>query len=156
MADLPIKVRGQDAHRFPRYARVMSSQTLPRPRKATAQRKKKSTGASGLMAWCPLVAGIAITFFSVKTAEILPLMGADGLLKLQLLYPFALLLKQPLLGLSEQTSESWSQIMLYAQYPLYGLYTMVATRWKPLWKVLLQVVCFHLLGFVVLWLLARK
>ena len=128
----------------------MSSQTLPRPR----TRKKKKT-AGGLL-WWPLLAGIAITFFSVKTAEILPLMGADGLLKLQLLYPFALLLKQPLLGLSEQTSEGWSQILLYAQYPLYGLYTMVAARWKPVWKVLLHVICFHLLGFVVLWLLARK
>jgi hypothetical protein len=135
----------------------MSSQTLPRPRKATAQRKKKKTaGGSGLILWWPLLAGIAITFFSVKTAEILPLMGADGLLKLQLLYPFALLLKQPLLGLSEPTSESWSQIMLYAQYPLYGLYTALVSRWKPIWKVLLHVVCFHLLGFAVLWLLARK
>jgi hypothetical protein len=131
----------------------MSSQTLPRPRKATASRKKKSSG--GLI-WWPLLVGIAVTFFSVKTAEILPLMGADGLLKLQLLYPWALLLKQPLLGLSEQSSESWSQIMLYAQYPLYGLYTAVAARWKPVWKVLCHVACFHLLGFAVLWLLARK
>jgi hypothetical protein len=128
----------------------MSSQTLPRPR----TRKKKKVSAS--LVWWPLLAGIAVTFFSVKTAEILPLMGAGGLLKLELLYPFALLLKQPLLGLSEQTSETWSQIMLYAQYPLYGLYTMVAARWKPVWKVLLHVACFHLLGFVVLWLLAHK
>jgi hypothetical protein len=144
-------MRGGDVAPIPRYARVMSSQTLPRPRKAGARKKKSSS-----LVWWPLLAALLITFFSVKTAEILPLMGSDGLLKLQLLYPFALLLKQPLLGLSEQTSESWSQIMLYAQYPLYGLYTMVAARWKPVWKVLLQVACFHLLGFAVLWLLARK
>ncbi len=136
------------------YARVMSSQTLPRPRKAV-RRKKKKTASRGLT-WWPLLAAIAVTFFSVKTAEILPLMGANGLLKLQLLYPYALLLKQPLLGLSEQTSDSWSQIMLYAQYPLYGLYITLAARWKPLWKVLIHVAVFHLLGFAVLWLLARK
>jgi hypothetical protein len=108
------------------------------------------------MAWLPLLLGIAITFAAVKTAEILPLMGAGGLLRLQLLYPFAMLLKQPQLGLSEQTSDSWSQIMLYAQYPLYGLYASVATRWRPLWGVLMQLMVLHLFGFGVLWLLARK
>ena len=96
----------------------MSSQTLPRPRKAGARnRKKKKTAAPGWIAWWPLLAGIAITFATVKTAEILPLMGAEGLFKLRLLYPFALLLKQPQFGLLEQTSDSWSQIMLYAQLP---------------------------------------
>ena len=46
--------------------------------------------------------------------------------------------------------------MLYAQYPLYGLYASVATRWKPLWGVLMQLMVLHLLGFGALWLLARK
>jgi hypothetical protein len=108
------------------------------------------------MAWWPLLAGIAVTLAAVKTAEILPLMGPGGLLRLQLLYPFAMLLKQPQLGLSEQTSDSWSQIMLYAQYPLYGLYASVATRWRSLWGVLIQLMVLHLLGFGLLWLLARK
>jgi hypothetical protein len=102
------------------------------------------------------MAGVAITFATVKTAEILPLMGAGGLLKLRLLYPYALLLKQPQLGLSEQTSDSWSQIMLYAQWVLYGLYATVAIRWKPTWRVLMQVALIHLLGFSLLWLLARN
>ena len=108
------------------------------------------------MAWWPLLAGIAITLAAVKTAEILPLMGPDGLLRLQLLYPYALLLKQPQLGLSELTSNNWSQIMLYAQWVLYGLYISVATRWKPVWTALMQVAAIHLLGFGVLWLLARN
>jgi hypothetical protein len=134
----------------------MSSQTLARPKRSgTTNRKKKKTQA-GWVAWCPLLAGIAITLGAVKTAEILPLMGAGGLLRLQLLYPFALLLKQPQLGLSEQTSNSWSQIMLYAQWVLYGLYISIATRWKPLWTTLMQVAAIHLLGFGVLWLLARN
>ena len=132
----------------------MSSQTLARP-KRSGNRKRK-TNRAGWLAWWPLLAGIAITLAAVKTAEILPLMGAGGLLRLQLLYPFAMLLKQPQLGLSEQTSDSWSQIMLYAQYPLYGLYASVATRWRPLWGVLMQLMVLHLLGFGILWLLARK
>jgi hypothetical protein len=134
----------------------MSSQTLPRPkRSATNSRKRKKT-RSGWLGWWPLAAGIAITLAAVKTAEILPLMGRAGLLRLELLYPFALLLKQPQLGLTEQTSETWSQMMLYVQYPLYGLYISIAARWKPMWKALIQVSAVHLLGFGVLWLLARK
>ena len=107
------------------------------------------------MAWWPLLVGIAITFAAVKMAEILPLMGANGLLRLQFLYPYALLLKQPQLGLAESTSNDWSQIMLYAQWALYGLYITVAMKWKPLWVALTQVAAIHLLGFGVLWLLAR-
>jgi hypothetical protein len=132
----------------------MSSQTLARPKRSSPRKRK--TSRAGWITWWPLLLGIAITFAAVKTAEILPLMGASGLLRLQFLYPLAMLLKQPQLGLSEQTSDSWSQIMLYAQYPLYGLYASVATRWKPLWGVLMQLTALHLLGFGVLWLLARR
>lgn len=139
-----------------RYARSMSSQTLARPKRSgTSNRKRKKAGATGWVAWWPLLAGIAITLAAVKMAEILPLMGADGLLRLKLLYPYALLLKQPQLGLSEQTSNNWSQIMLYSQWALYGLYVSVVMRWKPLWSALMQVAAIHLLGFGVLWLLAR-
>jgi hypothetical protein len=137
----------------------MSSQTLAHPKRSrTSNRKKKKTlrRGAGWLAWWPLLAGIAITLAAVKTAEILPLMGADGLLRLQLLYPYALLLKQPQLGLAEPTSDSWSQIMLYAQFPLYGLYTSIAARWKPMWVAWMQVAAIHLLGFGVLWLLARN
>jgi hypothetical protein len=142
----------------------MSSQTLPRPKRAGTSNKKRKkaaaprrrAGGAGWVAWWPLLAGIAITFAAVKTAEILPLMGADGLLKLRLLYPYALLVKQPQLGLTEQTSDSWSQIMLYAQWVLYGLYATVAMQWKPRWRVLMHVAVIHLLGFSLLWLLARN
>src|SRR5580704_4343402 len=133
----------------------MSSQTLARP-KRSATKKRKKAGATGWVAWWPLILGIAITFAAVKMAEVLPLMGPDGLLRLQLLYPYALLLKQPQLGLSEQSSNSWSQIMLYAQWVLYGLYVSVAAKWKPLWTVLMQIAAIHLLGFGILWLLTRK
>jgi len=138
----------------------MNSQTLARPKRPGTRKKKQKAaaagGGAGWLGWWPLLLGIAVTLLTIKTAEILPLMGADGLLKLRLLYPFALLLQQPQLGLTEQTSDSLSQIMLYAQFPLYGLYTSLAMKWKPLWTALTQVAAIHLLGFGVLWLLARK
>ena len=46
--------------------------------------------------------------------------------------------------------------MLYGQWVLYGLYASVAMKWKPVGRVLMQVAAIHLLGFGVLWLLARK
>lgn len=135
----------------------MSSQTLARPRKAsTSTRKKKKAQRSGWLSWWPLLAGIVITLVAVKTAEILPLMGPEGLFRLKLLYPFALLLKQPQFGLAEQTSDLWSQTMLYAQWVIYGVYASLAMRRKPVWSVLMQVVVFHLLGFGLLWLLSAK
>jgi hypothetical protein len=138
----------------------MNSQTLTRPKRPGTRKKKQKPAAvarrASWLGWWPLLVGIAVTLVSVKTAEILPLMGADGLLKLRLLYPFALLLQQPQLGLTEQTSDSLSQIMLYAQFPLYGLYTSLAMKWKPLWTTLMQVAAIHLLGFCVLWLMVRK
>jgi hypothetical protein len=138
----------------------MSSQALARAK--SRKRKKPSAprrvagGPTGWTRWWPLLAGVVITFAAVKTAEILPLMGGDGLFRLRLLYPFALLIKQPQLGLPEQTSDRWSQIMLYAQFPLYGLYASLAARWKPWWRVLMQLAAIHLVGFGVLWLLAAK
>ena len=53
----------------------MTSQTLTRPK----SRKKKKASRAGWIAWWPLLAGVAITLAAVKTAEVLPLMGADGL-----------------------------------------------------------------------------
>ena len=106
--------------------------------------------------WWPLLAGIVITFATIRIAEILPLTGSSGLLKLQLLYPYPLLLKQPQLGLPEQTSDSWSQIMLYAQWGLYGVYASLAMQWTTRSKALLQIAVVHLAGFAALWLLAHK
>ena len=142
----------------------MRAQSLPRPQKRTSTQKKRKTaparrqaaGTSSLAAWWPLLAGIAITVVAVKTAEILPLMGAAGLLKLQLLYPFALLLKQPQLGLAEQTSDQWSQMMLYAQWVLYGFYVSLAIHWTSRGKALLQIAAFHFAGFAALWFLSTK
>ena len=166
-SDVIRKVHGnrgqEDCGTFPYspgYARIMNSETLARPKRSGTRKKKQRQAAAprwgaGWVGWWPLLVGIAVTLVTVKTAEILPLMGADGLLKLRLLYPYALLLRQPQLGLSEQASDSLSQMMLYAQFPLYGLYTSLAMKWKPLWTALMQVAAIHLLGFGVLWLLTR-
>jgi hypothetical protein len=133
----------------------MSSQTLPRAKKSTPRKRKKNSQTT-VPVWLPPLVGVVITLLAVKTAEILPLMGPGGLLKLQLLYPYALLLKLPQLGLSESTSELWSQVMLYAQWTFYGIYVAVMMRRKTLGLALMQVAVLHLLGCALLWLLSWK
>lgn len=116
--------------------------------------KRRGKSSSGWQSWWPLLLGIAVTPLAVKTAEILPLTGADGLMKLRLLYPYAMLLREHALGLADAKRESASHIMLYAQFPLYGLYATVAMKLKSLTAASAQVAVIHLVGFGLLWLLA--
>ena len=67
----------------------MATQALPRRR---VKRKKKNS--LRWHAWWPLLLAIAATPFAIKAAEILPLMGPSGLVRLRLLYPMALLAQQ--------------------------------------------------------------
>ena len=74
-------------------------------------------------------------------------------MKLKFLYPFAMLAREHWLGLTDTGRENVSQILLYAQFPLYGLYAMVAMRWKSWAVALTQIAVIHLVGFGLLWLL---
>jgi hypothetical protein len=103
-----------------------------------------------------LIVGVALTALTLKTAEILPLMGPGGLMKLRLLYPFAMLLREHMLGLSESLRESLSHWMLYAQFPLYGVYAMVVRQWKSWPAVMVQLGVIHFVGFGVVWLLTQR
>jgi hypothetical protein len=132
----------------------MTPQTRTQNGKSRSRKKAKG-GSSGNWVWWPLIVGIALTPLTVKTAEILPLMGPGGLLILRLLYPFAMLLREHALGLSEPLRESLSHGMLYVQFPLYGFYAMVAMRWKSRLAAIGQLVAIHLLSFGVVWLLTQ-
>ena len=133
----------------------MPIQTRKQPEKSRTRRKKQRASSAWLRCW-PLILGIAVTPLAVKTAEILPLMGGNGLIKLRLLYPFAMLLREHALGFSEANRESLSQIMLYAQFPLYGLFVMAAMKWKSWGVALAQLAGIHVAAFSLLWLLGQK
>jgi hypothetical protein len=128
----------------------MATQALPRRR--TATRRKKNISRRWL-AWWPLLLAIAATPFAVKAAEILPLMGASGLVRLRLLYPFALLAQQHL-GLSETLGESVSQAMLYMQFPLYALLLILVHRMKSLTTAICVLLGVHLTAAVAVWMLS--
>jgi hypothetical protein len=120
-------------------------------------RSKKNSGKKNRdrWYWWPLLLGIAATPVAVRTAEILPLTGPAGLTKLHLLYPYVMLLKEHALGLSEVPGEIAARIMLYLQFPLYGLFASLAIRRRSWRTALAYVAVAHLAGFGLLRLLAR-
>ncbi len=95
---------------------------LPRQKTATRKKSRKKSGASpAYMLWVPLLVGLCVTYFAVRYAEILPLLGPAGLFRLRLLAPLAMLAHQPEFGMAETAADSVAQGLLYVQFPFYGL-----------------------------------
>lgn len=107
-------------------------------RGASGKRKKKNTG--WLAVWWPLLLGIAATPFAIHAASIMALAGPSALLTL---YPWVLLLKMPVLGLGNGLGEILSQLLMYIQFPLYGLLMAFLLRSKRLWIALGAVLVTH-------------
>ena len=125
----------------------MATQALPRRR---ASRKKKRS--LRWHAWWPLLLAVVATPFALKAAEILPLMGPGGLIRLRFLYPLALLAQQHL-GLREAAGETASQALMYLQFPLYALLLILIHRTHSFRIALLTVLMLHLLAAAAVWLL---
>ena len=94
-----------------------TASTLPK-RKPAAKRKSRKKQSTGWLAWWPVILGIVVTPFAVKAATLMALTGPDGL---RLLYPWMLIPKLHVLGLSDSLGNGISQAMMYVQFPLYGL-----------------------------------
>lgn len=131
---------------------TMATQALPRKRSVSSRGRRKKKAGLHWLSWWPLAIALIALPFAVRTAEILPLMGAAGLTRLRLLYPFALLAQQHL-GLSESLAESVSQALMYAQFPLYALLFIFVHRWKSFPVALCVVLALHLMAAAVVWLL---
>lgn len=118
-----------------------SAPTLPK-RKPTIRRKsRKKAPSSGWLSWWPLFVGIALTPLALRTATVTALAGPAAL---RFLYPFALLMKLHLLGLADSTAADLSQIMMYLQFPLYGVFFRAALRAKGAATALLLLAVIHL------------
>jgi hypothetical protein len=113
--------------------------------RASAPRKKKKS-SNPLLAWWPLLLGIAVTPFTVHAASIVALAGPGALMAL---YPYVLLLKHPALGLSTQLANNLSQWMMYLQFPLYGLLMSLILRSKNLLTALGAGVAVHLVAVLI-------
>jgi hypothetical protein len=128
-----------------------TASTLPK-RKPAAKRKSRKKQPSGWLTWWPVILGIAVTPFAVKAATLMALTGPDGL---RLLYPWMLIPKLHLLGLSDSLGNGISQAMMYLQFPLYGIIAMLIQRSKGPVAAILQVALVHLLAVGLLFVAAH-
>ncbi|MBB6142734.1 hypothetical protein HNQ77_000672 [Silvibacterium bohemicum] len=124
-----------------------ATSSAEKKRRAPARRKKKKL-AIGI--WWPPLVGIIVTPFAIHAASILALEGPQAL---RLLYPYVVLVKEPVIGLSNDLGNNLSQGLLYAQFPLYGLLMALILRFKHLAAALGTVIAVHALGIGFLLLL---
>lgn len=125
--------------------RTTASRNSPRKRKS-----KKSSGF--LTIWWPLVLGIAATPLAIHTASIMALAGPNALMTL---YPWVLLLKSPTLGLANGFGENLSQLLMYIQFPLYGLLMSLVLRARNFWMALASVATAHCAAVFIVFLMTR-
>jgi hypothetical protein len=121
-------------------------------RRTASPRKKKKKGASPLLVWWPLILGIVVTPFTVHAASIMAIAGPGALM---MLYPYVLLLKEPALGLSSELGNNLSQLMMYLQFPLYGLVMALTLRSKSLWTAIATAAVMHFAAVLILFLIGH-
>ena len=66
----------------------------------------------------PIVLGVLVTFLMLRVADMLTLMGS---LQFAVVYPWVELVKYPALGIQCGSAVVIGQVLLYLQYPIYGL-----------------------------------
>ena len=74
---------------------------------------------------------------------------------LMMLYPYVLLLKEPALGLSSELGNNLSQLMMYLQFPLYGLVMALTLRSKSLWTAIATAAVMHFAAVLILFLIGH-
>jgi len=118
-----------------------------------APRKRKSKKSSGFLAvWWPLLLGVAVTPFAIHTASIMALAGPSALMTL---YPWVLLLKSAALGLANGFGENLSQLLMYIQFPLYGVLMALMLRSKTVWTALGTAAAVHFAAVFIVFLMTR-
>ncbi|TCK74040.1 hypothetical protein [Acidipila rosea] len=121
------------------------------PARKPAKRKKKQ-GGPGLLVWLPVIAGIAITPLTVRAAGVMAMSGPGAL---RLLYPYVVLLQTPVLGLPAELASNLSQLMMYLQFPIYGLLAMLTMRSRSWVSGLGSAIFMHFAAVFVLFLMAH-
>jgi hypothetical protein len=134
----------------------MASRAEAYPRQKTAARKKSRgrTLAWGIV-WALVLAGIVAAYFAVRYAEVAPLLGPSGLFRLRLIAPLAMLAHQPQLGLPDATADNIAQVLMYAQFPLYGFLLGILWRITGFVRAASSIVLIHALAIAAVMILAQ-
>ena len=135
----------------PRYPQQMAN-TLPARNTGSRPRKKKKAPARAWYEWWPVALGAAVTPFAIRAAGVLALQGGNGM---RLLYPYVLLLQERALGLPADAAAELAQGMMYLQFPLYGLFMVLAMRGKSILGGLFMAVLLHIVGIIFVFAMAQ-
>lgn len=115
----------------------------------TSRKRKSRKSSSWLAVWWPLLLGIAVTPFAIHAASIMALAGPAALMAL---YPWVLLLKSPALGLGNGLGDNLPQLLMYIQFPLYGVLMALILRSKSLWIALAAAAGTHIVAMLAIFL----
>jgi hypothetical protein len=135
----------------------MASRAEAYPRQKSSARKK-SRGKNPLswgVIWALVLAGIVTAYFAVRYAEVAPLLGPSGLFRLRLIAPLAMLTHQPQLGLPDATADSIAQVLMYAQFPLYGFLLGILWRVAGVLRAATTVVLIHAMAIGAVMILSQ-
>ena len=131
------------------------AEALPRQRTAARKKSKGRTPLAWGIVWALVLAGIIAAYFAVRYAEVAPLLGPSGLLRLRLIAPLAMLTHQPQLGLPDAAADTIAQVLMYAQFPLYGFLLGILWRSAGFLRAASTVVLIHALAIAAVMLLSQ-
>ncbi|HEX6497287.1 MAG TPA: hypothetical protein VF018_17510 [Acidobacteriaceae bacterium] len=121
----------------------MASRAEAFPRQRTRKKSRSRSSLAWGIVWALVLAGIVAAYFTVRYAEVAPLLGPSGLLRLRLIAPLAMLAHQPQLGVPDAVADTIAQVLMYAQFPLYGFLLGILWRTSGFLRAATTVVLIH-------------
>ena len=131
------------------------AEALPRQRAASRKRKGSRSSLPWAVVWALVLAGIVAAYFAVRYAEVAPLLGQSGLFRLRFIAPLAMLAHQPQLSIPDVAADSVAQVLMYVQFPLYGLLLGLLWRAAGFLRAASAIVLIHGLAIAAVMLLAQ-
>jgi hypothetical protein len=131
------------------------AEAYPRPRTNARRKSRGRTPLAWGIVWALVLAGIVAAYFTVHYAELVPLLGPGGIFRLRLIAPLAMLAHQPQLGLPDASADTIAQVLMYAQFPFYGLLLGILWRAAGFLRAAGTVVLIHALAIAAVMLLAQ-
>jgi hypothetical protein len=131
------------------------AEALPRQRSSTRKKARSRSPIAWGIVWALVLAGIVAAYFAVRYAEVAPLLGPGGLFRLRLIAPLAMLAHQPQLGVPDTAADTIAQVLMYAQFPLYGFLLGILWRAAGFLRAASTIVLIHALAVGAVMILAQ-
>jgi hypothetical protein len=125
---------------------VRSASPRERRRSSSGRTARKGKKQFGWFAqWWPLLLGIAATPFAMHAASIMALAGPDAL---RALYPWVVLVQNPLWGIHSRLPDQAAQLLMYIQFPVYGLLMSMKLRTRSFSIAFGLALALHIVGIL--------